>query len=204
MLLNYEHQVAAGINTTTVTNNTTLSGNSQWSDYTNSNPVTAIDDAKEGIRKKSGKKANSIFLSRPVFVKLKRHPKIIELFKNVTMITDQMLEEVVLRDLLGFQNIAIGSAQYADVNLGQATPSTFTDIWGDKCLIYHANSQGELWDTMFMRTFEMNTGIQAGSFATTEEQKLTEKKMSGVVTSHERDVVIVDNRCAYLFDDCIA
>lgn len=120
------------------------------------------------------------------------------------MITDKMLEETVLKDILGFENIAIGSAQYADVNLGADTPSTFTDIWGKKCVIYYSNPKGELWDTMFMRTFEMKKGIQAGSFATTEEQKLTEKKMNGVVTGHERDVVILDSRCAYLFEDAVA
>ena len=80
MLINFETEVAAGITTSTITNNTTLSGTSQWSDYTNSDPIAAIDDAKESVRKASAKKPNSIFMSRPVFVKLKRHPKVIALF----------------------------------------------------------------------------------------------------------------------------
>lgn len=80
MMLNYEQLVASGITTSTITNNTTLSGTSQWSDYANSDPVTAIDNAKETVRKASGKRPNSIFMSRPVFNKLRRHPKVIAMF----------------------------------------------------------------------------------------------------------------------------
>lgn len=165
MMLNYEDAVASAINTTNIAQNITLSGTSQWSDYTNSNPVTAIDTGKETVRAASGKNPNSIFMSRPVFNKLKRHPKILELFKGGTpaaIITDQLLEEVVLRDILGFQFVAIGEAQYVDTNLNTDMESgNLTDVRGKKALIYYSESTPSLYSTSFMKTFAKRNGIVA-------------------------------------------
>ena len=64
-----------------ITQSATLSGNGQWSDYTNSDPITAIEDQKATILKQIGHLPNSILVSYPVFKTLRNHPKIIDRFK---------------------------------------------------------------------------------------------------------------------------
>ena len=66
---------------TVITQSTTLSGTSQWSDFTNSDPITAIEDQKATILKQIGQLPNSLLVSYPVFKALRNHPKIIDRFK---------------------------------------------------------------------------------------------------------------------------
>lgn len=82
MMLNYEEAVASAITTSTITNNSTPVTADKWDKYTStaSDVIGQIEDAKETVRKASGKKPNSIALSRPAFVALKRHPNIQALF----------------------------------------------------------------------------------------------------------------------------
>src|SRR5437762_4912330 len=61
--------------------NTTLSGTSQWSDYVNSDPISAVEAQKTTIKKATAKTPNTLALSYPVFAALRQHPKIIDRFK---------------------------------------------------------------------------------------------------------------------------
>jgi hypothetical protein len=59
-------------------NRITLSGTSQWSDYTNSDPIGNVDAAKEAVRKQIGIEPNVMTVSAEVWRVLKRHPKLVD------------------------------------------------------------------------------------------------------------------------------
>lgn len=209
MLLNYEIAVASQINATTIPNNTTLSGTDQWSNYslvTPSNPIGDIDGAKETVRKACGKEPNSIMLSQDTFVILKRHPQIIEQFKNTVFVTEKMLQDIILKDVLGFENVFIGKSQFDDINLNSTaleSGNDLVDVWTKIALIFYTE-EPSLYSTSFMKTFVKRDGVEAGDYAASDEDMKTQKKRGGVYVAHKRDVAIVDSRAAYLFLDTIA
>ena len=59
-------QVSLVTNPAQVTQNSTLSGTSQWSDYTNSTPLTNIRTAKTTVRLGVGREANTFLMSYEV------------------------------------------------------------------------------------------------------------------------------------------
>ncbi len=206
MLLNYEVAVASQINATNIPNNTTLSGTDQWSDYTNSDPIADIDNAKEVVRKASGKEPNSIMLSQDTFVVLKRHPKVLEQFKNTVFVTEKMLKDTILKDVLWFDNVYIGKSQFDDINLQSwvlESGNDLVDVWTKMALIFYSE-EPTLYSTSFMKTFVKKDWIVADEYAPTEKENKTAKIAGWVIVWHHRDVAFVDNRCAYLFLDTIA
>lgn len=83
ILLDKEIAFAALVTDTSVlTQNVTLSGTDQWSDYGNSKPLTVVENGKSVIRK-CGVEANTLVLGEPVYTKLINHPSIVDRFKYV-------------------------------------------------------------------------------------------------------------------------
>jgi hypothetical protein len=84
ILLAYELEVA---NKLTTTSNYAeghyekLSGASQWSDYTNSNPIKKVDDIKVTVQKDCGRLPNTMLVSRDVFNTLRNHPVLKDVIK---------------------------------------------------------------------------------------------------------------------------
>ena len=78
MLLDRENSAAALLTSTAnLTNNTTLAGTSQWSDYANSDPVGDIRTGRISIHQNTFKKANTLELGKPVWDILVDYPLII-------------------------------------------------------------------------------------------------------------------------------
>ena len=75
----------------------TLSGTTQWSDYDDSDPITAIDNGKQAIGDLTGLEANTFLCGSAVDLKLKRHPVIQALYKvsNTDSISDEMMARVL-------------------------------------------------------------------------------------------------------------
>ena len=64
-------------------NKVTLSGTSQWSDYSGtSDPCADIETAKEAVRAKIGKRPNTVAMGAAVWAKLRLHPKIIDRIRD--------------------------------------------------------------------------------------------------------------------------
>lgn len=108
-------------------NKTTLSGTSKWSDPT-SDPFSDINDAKEVIRSKIGKKPNVLELGPRVLMVLRNHPKILDRISITVDRVPATLEQ--LQRLLEIPQIVEGEATYHD-------GTDFKDMWGlDALLAY--------------------------------------------------------------------
>jgi hypothetical protein len=117
---------------TVVTQNTTLSGTSQWSDYTNSDPILAVENQKATIQKQIGQVPNSLLVSYPVFLQLREHPAIIDRFKYVQV---GILQPDHLKAAFNVDNFVIASA------IKNTAPEGATDaldyIWGKNALLFY-------------------------------------------------------------------
>ena len=113
-------------------NKATLSGTSQWSDYTGtSNPSKDIETAKEAIRAQIGRRGNTVLLSAQAFKACKQHPAIIDRLKYTgrdSVTTD------LLASLWDVDRVVVGDAVYTD-NTG-----TITDVWGKFVVVAYTNT----------------------------------------------------------------
>lgn len=103
-------------------NKVTLSGTSQWSDYSGtSNPSKDIQTGIEAVRAAVGRRANTVVIGPKVWGFLKFHPTILDRIKYTgrdAVTTD------LLAQLWGVQTVAIGDAVYEDAS------GVLQDVWG--------------------------------------------------------------------------
>ncbi|MDH4276404.1 MAG: hypothetical protein OEW08_15345 [Gammaproteobacteria bacterium] len=109
-------------------NKITLSGTSQWTDYTNSNPSANIKTARSAIRAAIGKYPNTAVLSAQVFEAVQFHPLILDRIKYTGR--DSVTPEL-LAALWNIPIVRVGNAIYED------GAGTLADVWGkDVVLAY--------------------------------------------------------------------
>lgn len=106
-------------------NKLVLSGTSQWSDPA-SDPVAAIESAKEAIRAQIGTRPNSLLVSGAVFAALKVHAKIVDRIKYTSR---EVATAELLAQLFGLQSVVIGDAVYED------SAGAMQDVWGKDAIL---------------------------------------------------------------------
>lgn len=104
-------------------NKTTLSGTSQWSDYTNSNPIDAILQAIDAMIAKP----NVLTLGQATWTKLRQHPKVVNAVKGNYYGSGTVSREA-LADLLEIEKIVVGQAWVNSAKPGQTVTTART--WG--------------------------------------------------------------------------
>ncbi|HNC51246.1 MAG TPA: phage capsid protein [Accumulibacter sp.] len=104
-------------------NQATLSGTSQWSDFTNSNPLDAMLVALDVplIR------PNTVVLGQQVWTKVRQHPRLIQA-ANASAQTGGAITRQDLADLLEVKNVLVGTGFQNTAKKGQ-TP-TYARVWG--------------------------------------------------------------------------
>lgn len=112
-------------------NKATLAGATQWS-HASSNPVTAIEAAKEVIRGKIGKRPNTLVLGGAVFAQLKNHAAITDKIKYTSR---DVATPEILAKLLGLDRVLVGDAIYDD-------DGTFVDVWGKFAVLAYTETAG--------------------------------------------------------------
>lgn len=114
----------------------TLSGTSQFSDYTNSDPITVLKTAIESTLVFPG---NTIIMGREVWSRLASHPKIVNAVKgNVTnagVVTREQFVELFSGE--GISELLIGDGWVNTAKPGQAT--SLSRAWGKHIAVIHKN-----------------------------------------------------------------
>lgn len=129
-----------GLNTYPAANRTTLSGTSQWSDYTNSDPYTAIMTALDGVLMRP----NVAVIGRLAFSKLRVHPKLTAALApsttgNTLTVNGQGAPATAqaIADLLELDQIIIGEAFINTAKPGQT--ASLSRCWGKHMAFLHQN-----------------------------------------------------------------
>ncbi|WP_019500835.1 phage capsid protein [Pseudanabaena sp. PCC 6802] len=106
------------------TNRVTLSGTSQFSDFTNSDPVgtitTALDSAPVTF--------THLVAGQLAWTKLRTHPKIINALFGNAGVTNGMASQQAVADFFGLKGCVIGKGWYDSSKEGQAAARSY--IWG--------------------------------------------------------------------------
>lgn len=131
-------------------NKNTLSGTSQWSDFTNnvSDPISDIETAKDAVRGKVGKRPNVIVVGAAVLAKLRQHPKIVDRIKYTGR---DIATLELLASLFGVQQVLVGDAVKA------TDAGVFSDVWGKSVVVAYTElgSQAEMGRPSFGYTYQL-------------------------------------------------
>lgn len=103
-----------------------LSGTSMWSDYANSTPIDDVEDGKEAVRGKIGRRPNLMLLGASSYKTLKSHPKLIE---RIQYAVKGVLTIDLMKELFDVQDIVVGESLYAD------SKDVLHDMWADICVL---------------------------------------------------------------------
>lgn len=107
----------------------TLAGTSQWSDFTNSDPVSAILTAFDAMLVRP----NIGVLGRAVWTKLRQHPKVVAAVLNNSnglggAAAAGVIQRKAVADLLELDDIVVGESFYNASKKGQA--AAYSRLWG--------------------------------------------------------------------------
>jgi hypothetical protein len=131
LLIGREVEAAAMLTSTaTITQNTTLSGTSQLSDYSNSDPFTVVETGKQTIHSATHLMPNVLVMGKQAWDKLKYHPALLERVKysqRAQLTTD------LVASLFEVDRILIGAAGKNTSAEGQTDSMSY--IWGKDMLL---------------------------------------------------------------------
>lgn len=211
--LNEEINGAGIINTTNITQNTTLSGTSQWSDFVNSDPFLAVDQQKDTIEAATGQLPNTLLFSRKVFLTIRNHPKLLDRVKYTGDGVRSPLTADQLAEAFDVDNVVIAAG------LKQANPEgesdSLTRIWGKNALLYYkAPRPGKrmvslgytfVWMVSVSPQGRMEGNLQSNSGGFLVRRYRQENRRSDVIgVEYYYDQRFIEPNAGYLFVNAIA
>lgn len=195
-------QVLTNATATNLSQNTTLSGTSQWSDYNNSDPFSNITTAISTIRDGSfGKEANTIIMGWAVMQKIVYHPDIVAMFPGAGAITKDMLKNAI-GSIFGIQNVLIGSAVYNTAVKGSTAVKG--DVWGKHVIVAYIEPRPTLMSRSLAFTYAQKNNRDVNVRALNSDTELLQRKAMYCEVTESYDQVLVDEKCAYLVKNAVA
>lgn len=123
-----EYVLATALSATgTITQNTTLSGTSQFSDYDNSDPLAKFSVARAAVKDGCGKAPDTVWMDYRVKNYLRYHPQLLDLL-GFKFNKPGGLGDVELAQALDVKRVLIADADYNSANEGQT--DVLAAIWG--------------------------------------------------------------------------
>lgn len=194
--VNQEYALAQFMTDTgNLTQNITLTGTDQWSDYANSDPFSDINTAINAVRSATGKIPNSVVMSYGVAQSIKQHPDIREQVKYTSggQLTDEAFT-AFLRGMFHLENVYIGTAIYNSADEGQA--DSLGDVWNDDFTVFYKNTRPTLLQASFGYTIT-DTPRSVDSY------RENANKQDIVRNSYSYDQSVMDTSLAYLIKNAI-
>lgn len=197
LMLERENALATALgDTSIVTQNTTLSGTSQFNDYVNSDPAAVIETARTTIYEATGKEANSMIISRAVFNTLKRHPFFLEMVKGVKVISGSVLIGLI-QDYFEIENVYIGKTIKITSNEGQTETKSVT--WGKNIILFYKPAQASI----LAPSFGYNFTLAGKNLRASSRRHQNDKGDLHRVDWAYQDMIL-DTNCGYLIKNAIA
>jgi hypothetical protein len=156
---------------------TTLSGTTQWSDYTNSNPITAFKVARRTVHAGLFIEPNNHVFPYQVMSILEDHPQIIDRIKysQAAVITEDIIGRV-----MGFGTAIVPGAGYNTARMGQAAALGY--IWGKDVFSFYNPPSPGLKTPAFMYEFVWPIGGQVQTI----DRRREENRISDILRVRRR------------------
>ncbi len=182
---------------------TTLSGTSQWSDFTNSDPYTAIVSALDTMLVRP----NIGVFGRATWTKLRSHPKVTAaVFANsgagVGQLSAGVLSRQAIADLLELDAVYVGESFYNAAKLGQT--ASYSRLWGKHAAFLRIDRNVRGTQGFSMPTFAM-TAQYGTRIAGTIEDRMRGLSGGQTVRVGERvKEIMTFQEGGYFFENAVA
>jgi hypothetical protein len=195
----------AGIATTlanyAATNRVTLAGTTQWSDFVNSDPGTDMETAKQQLRKAGINSGLKLLIGDDVFVKLRRHTKILQAMTYAA--GPGALRPVSAQDLaayFGIDEVIVGSS----ITLNAAGTPSF--VWGKHAVLFFNQPTTSMQDPSFGKAFQwVNAPGTTGGYSTQIDRVSPGSAKADELHVHwYYGLAITSNISAYFFQNAVA
>lgn len=174
-------------------NKATLSGTSQWSDFTNANPIDAILAALDVMVMR----ANIIVMGQAVWTKVRQHPKVISAIFGSANGGIATREQVA--SLLEVDALYVGRSWVNSAVKGQT--ASLARVWGKHCaMIYRDSLASASRGTTWGFTAQFGSRV-AGSF---EDKDVGLRGGTRVRVGESVKEVVSANDLGYLFTNAVA
>lgn len=139
-----------------ITQNTTLSGTSQWNDYANSTPFADIKAAVIAARNASFKAPNTIIFGQDVWLQLVDHPDLLDRIKwsQLGIVTEA--DFVRMFASYGITKVLVGKAMRDSAIEGQT--ATLGSVWGKNVILGYVTPNPGLRTVNGGYTFRLRGG----------------------------------------------
>lgn len=201
MFLGKEKSLADALTSTSIiTQNTTLAGTDQFSDYANSDPLGVINTGKETVYNTCGGVVNKIAMDWLVANKLKYHPQLFERLGFKYVGNNKPLSFQQLADAFEVDEILVAMNKYNSAKEGQT--DSLSSVWGKHIVMMVAPNTVEIGQVSLGYHF-----VPVGS----EPRKVYKSPVSNppgatevIVTDDYDQCLVAATEAAYLIKDAIA
>lgn len=187
--------------TANITQNATLSGTSQWSDYSGtSDPLLNIRTGRNAIRASTGSLRGLLaVVPYSVFEILTYHPKVLD---KMSTAGAKILSQDLLAQLMRVDKVIIPESIQNTANPGQ-TP-VMADVWGKDVLLARVDTTDLDMQVTLGRIFRLNWESTGGMQAEARRWTEADRKTDVVEAAFEEDKRFIATDAAYLIKNAIA
>ncbi len=184
--------------TANITQNTTLSGNSQLSDYDNSDPIGVFATGRAAVRSGCGKAPDTVWMDWAVKNKLKYHPALLDLL-GFKYDRPGGLADNELAMALDVKRVLIADVSYNSAKEGQA--DVLASAWGKHIWFGVLPSAAAIRQVSagYMFTYQGSTPRKVY-----KEAVFNPPGATSILVEDEYDFVISNVGAIYLIKDAIA
>lgn len=185
-------------NSSVITNNTTLSGTSQWSDYANSDPLDDFKTARLTIREACGLPPNVAVMDWSVANTLAYSPQILDAL-GFTQNRAGQLSEMELAKAMGVERLYIAKAVYNSAAEGQT--DNVDPVWGKHVVFGYLPAKA----AKYQQSLGYRVALAGrGSRRVFKFSIDNPPNSTGILCDDSYDWLISDVNCGYLIKDAIA
>ena len=196
-MINREVELAASLTSTAVlTQNQTLSGTGQFSDFGNSDPFGTIETGMQTVHSSIFQRPNTAILGKQVWDKIKNHPAFLE---RVKYTQKGVITEDMLASLIGVERVVIGAAGKNTAAEGQTDSMSY--IWGKDMILAYVNPRISQKMITLGLTYQWKERIVERLRGSTEEDR---KGTYVRVGDNYYDMNLVSASAGYLIKNAVA
>jgi len=184
--------------TAIITQNTTLSGTSQFNDYNNSDPVAKIKAGKIAVRDGCGSAPNAMIIPWEVAETLRFHPQLLDML-GYKYVKPGGLTDEDLAKAFRVEKVFVPDAKYNSAKEGQS--DVLADVWGNDIVLAVVPDRAEKWSI----SLGYDIMLEGTSVRKVYKNDITNPPNSKeILVDDEYDHLIADATAAYLIKDAIA
>jgi hypothetical protein len=197
--LNKEYALASSLTSTSIiTQNTTLVGTAQFSDYANSDPIGVFKTARLAVFDGCGLPPNMAVVPWKVANTLAYSPAILDALGFAQNRAGQ-LSEAELAKAMGVEKLLIPTAKYNSAKEGQT--DVLADIWGDDIVFMYSPAKAAKYQTSLGYRVALTGQTQRRVFKYAINNP---PNATGILCDDSYDFVITNVGAGYLIKDTLA